>query len=355
MSQRVVGLDLGAGAVKAAQLVRRPDGTFLVEHQASRTLRPGALEDGRVAPNARDFVVSRIRELFADEPFTTKDVVIGLHSSGSVFMDELLLPPMREEDYDAAIPNLIEARASGWSKADSEMSYTVVGPVSTEKGERTKVLVFRVLADYAREAAEIVEEAGLSVVGADLTVLATLRACAIAARPPRCLDVIVDIGANLTSVLVHHNGIPVGMALDPDLAGAEATRRIMEALGWDDDQFDQANWEKIGNSDEGSIVAQVRDDYSRFLASRIAGILETVTPRGAEPYALTSITLVGGGALLTGLGYHLDQALSEVPLSFPSLDPHIQVHPPAAKAGQPQVQVGGDHLAAIGLAAGKVS
>jgi type IV pilus assembly protein PilM len=353
MSDRVIGLDIGASSVKAAQVLRKSDGTCVVEKQAARPLPRGAVNDGRIASDERGRVSDTIKKMIAEENFATKEVIFGLNSSSAVFMQEMTAPLMKPEDIEKTIPNVILVQNPNLDPKENEISFTVLGEQEGENGPELKILVYTVRADYAREIAEVVEAAGLTVVGADLNALAVLRAINIQNRPADQLDAIVDIGSNITILMLHHNGIPKFLALDPDSAGYVATDKVADALGYDDHQLAQAEWEKVNNEEPVGLVAQARQEYGQALAAKVAGGFNSYLEKSVEHSALANVTLVGGGSLLHGLGFFLRNSLgATVPLSYAQWDPAIK----AANGGEverSEIGSGGDYLVAVGLGSGK--
>lgn len=352
MSDRVIGLDIGSSSVKAAQVLRRNDGTFVVEKQAARTLPRGAVFDGRIDESQRLRVSETVRQLFAEEKFSTSDVIFGLNSSSAVFMQELTAPLMKPEDVAKAMPQIVVAKNPNLSLDENELSFTVIGETEGDNGTELRVLVYSVRADYAREVAEVIEDAGLTVVGADLNALAILRAIAVHPRPAKQLDAIVDIGADVTIMFLHHNGVPKMLHLDPDSAGQVATTRIADALGLDDEQEHQAEWQKINTEEQFGLVAQARNEYSQNLAQKIANGFDAYLGASSEFNQIANLTLVGGGSLIYGLGYYLQKALGSVPLSYAAVAENI-VAAGGGEVERTENTSGGDYLVAIGLGTGE--
>lgn len=341
MSEQVIGLDLGASSLKAAQVCRNADGTFVVEKRAMRPLPAGAIIDGRISERERLRVTEELRALVSEAGFDTKRVVYGLNSSAAVFMDELTVPWMDAEDLDRAMPGLIEAQNPNLSASENELSWTVVGRAPGEK-PMLRVLVYSARADYARSLAEVIEAAGLEIAGADLNALASLRAIDIAERPAGQLDAIVDIGADVTSVLLHHNGVPKMLSLDPDSAGSVATARIAAAMGVNEDDA-AAEFHKCTDNTSIGPVALARNEYATGLANRVVAGLRAYVQTSPEYDSLARLTLIGGGSQIFGLGFFLREALGEVPLTGAALDERV-----SPSAALPHDTLG-DHLVAIGL------
>lgn len=352
MASRVIGLDLGSSSVKAAQVLQTKDGNYVVEHQAARPIPRGIIYDGYVAPENHGLVSSIIEQMFDEESsgFSTKDVIVGLHSSARTFMEEMDIPLVKPEDAAAAIPTMIAAINPAYDPEDNEIDYSIVGQVETEKGPMLRVIVFRVLANYAQDISKIVEGAGLNVVGADLNALATLRAIAITRRPDRQADAIVDIGANVVTMMLHHNGVPKMIKLDPDTAGSVATDKVANALGLDEDD-EQAEWYKINDDNTVGLVAQARNEYSKSVATRVATVFSNYVNGSNEIDSLAAVTLVGGGVLLPNLSWFLRQSFGEVPMTYAAIDPIISSTSPDGVLRQ-EPGSGGDYLVAIGLGTG---
>lgn len=357
MRDRVVGLDIGASSVKAAQVLRTGPNSYVVEKQAARLLSPGWVYDGRITEGHESDVCQAIRALFAEAGFATRDVVLGLNSSSGVFMSEVIAPLLPPSDIDAAMPMIVAANNPNLDLAENILSYTIVDELEGEHDERhLRVLVYNARIDYANKLALVVAEAGLNIVGTDISALAALRAMAVAPRPEGQLDAIVDIGANITTILLHHNGVPKLLTLDPDSAGQVATAKIADALGLDEEDPEQASrveWFKVNNNDTVGQVAQARNEYGRSTSAKIASNLSAFLLGTEEFDELTNVTMVGGGAMLHGLGNTLYDTLADrlgqpVELTYADLDPSIS-GPGGAPVDRIENQSGGDYLVAIGL------
>lgn len=352
MSSRVIGLDLGSSSVKAAQVLRKGDGTFVVEHQAARRLPYGAVYDGHVNTDFRDRVSRMIAEMFVEEKFSTKDVIFGLNSSNATFMDEVLVPVVPEKDVASSMPLLLNAQNGAYDDSKAEMSYSIVGVVETPDGPRLKVLVFRALVDPVREMSEVIEAAGLKVVGADLNALASLRVVSTQDRPDMVVDAIVDMGASVTTILIHHNGVPRMLSLDPQFAGGVATERVADALGIDPENV-KAEWSKINDESELGLVPQARTTYAREASSRIQRVISDYVTRTDDVTSVASLTLVGGGALLAGLGESMRRSFPDIPRAYAQFAGHVTASNPEGILRQER-ESGGDYLVAVGLGTGAV-
>lgn len=344
MPKPVIGLDIGSSSVKATQGSRHGD-RFIVQKQAARSLPRGAIYDGHVDPKKRQTVVRVLQSLAEQEKFDTRDVVIGLNSSASVFMDPLETQAVAEKDRASALDLLIQAMLM---VDEAEYDYTIVGE-SPSGGLR--LLVYRAMRSYVEEVARMAEEAGFRVVGADFNALAALRASQVTPRPEGQVDAFCDVGGGVVSLLVHRSGVPVSLALDPDVAGARATGLVADALDIDEDD-PAAEFHKVNDDATIGLVHQAREEYCQILAKRIASIVRNVIVNDDTIDSLATLTLVGGGARIAGLDRALYQALPGIPVSYAAYDRSFTTDASVSPLTQ-DPETNGDFLVSVGLAAGR--
>lgn len=354
MPNRVIGLDIGASTIKAAQVLRRADGTFVVEKRGLAATPAGAVSDGQVDERGRMRLAQALAGLVADAGFDTRLVVLGLHSSAAVFLSEMTLPWVSEADARVSMPNLIEHHNPNMNRDASELAWTITG-VAPGPEPKMNVLVYSVRTEYARDLAAVVESAGLEVVGADLSALASLRATAVQPRPARQLDAIVDLGGDLITVLVHHGGVPTMMFLDPETGGDAVTARIADAMRLDNADLAQAEQAKRTDTAPVGLVVQARNEVASVQAKRIAGAIAGHLSASLNHDTLAGLTLIGGAARLTGLGNFLHAELAgaglgNVPLTYARSDDRLTTED--GERVDHLDRTGSDYLVAMGLGMG---
>jgi type IV pilus assembly protein PilM len=152
--------------------------------------------------------------------------------------------------------------------------------------------------------------AGLNPTVVDLNSLAVLRA--VAASPGLGLnthpEAVVDIGADLTNIVVHENGIPrfVRILL---IGGRATTQLLMDELGLTRIEAEQAKRE-VGLADDGpnAAAARIMARAANELIEEVRGSLDyysATSPSGQ----VTRVILSGGGARLRGLAERLADRL----------------------------------------------
>jgi type IV pilus assembly protein PilM len=348
--RRVVGLDLGATGIKAAQVLHTTDG-WLVEKKHYLPLPDGVIYDGRVLPTGAHRLTETLRRLWSEAGFKTKAVVLGLGSSSSVFMREIAVRRVDPRDADKALPVMLAAKDPSLDAADVELSWRVIAEHSSpgeSEGEGTlEVSVCSARRDFLQDLSAPVKEAGLNVVGGDLTALAILRATKTVDRPADQIDALIDIGESVTTILLHDNGVPRLLTLDPDSAGRDATERVLVGLGLDAQDYAEAVIEKNTPSATDGPVARAKAAYGKRLANRIRGGLDAYLER-TEYEVIAKVVLTGGGSRIDGLGYFLHDALGSVPMDRADLAEEITFSS-GCESGFEIPETGGEYLAAIGL------
>lgn len=299
MATRAVGLDIGTHAVRAAELaLGRNDEATLVRF-GQVTLEPGAVRDGEVVdPPA---VSAAIRRLWTEARFTAKSVVVGVGNQ-RVVVRQAELPAMTEEDLRSAIQfeaaDLIPIPID-----EALLDFQILDHFTNDAGEaRMNILLVAAQRDMVRSLLAAVEGAGLAASIVDVVPFALIRSVG---SPPDVLErraeAIVAIGAGVTNVVVHEDGVPrfVRMLV---VGGQGTTDAIAEELGVDQETAeDLKRRAQAGSPDQlEAAAARIADDRLLPLVEEIRGSLDFYQAQaGASPIARLLVT--GGGSRQRGL------------------------------------------------------
>ena len=232
---------------------------------------------------------------------------MGVNGADGVFANRCRVPWHAKGDLHAALAYDLKADPSLLTGAPEGaiLDMVVFGEDTDEDGKKTlDGLLCGVAPLMVSDQMQILKKAGLTVVGADLNALALLRATRIQARPEGILDILVDVGSDVLTVVVHENGKPYSITLVPDRAGANATKQIGEAL--EDDDFETAERLKASNSPDHKVQSALGDGryaIARAMEEVLRGYAEA---RGTR-HRFASITLAGAGSLLPRLDEELSQ------------------------------------------------
>ncbi len=288
----VIGVDVGASAVRAAVLsFPVHDGVThaVVEQIASTPLLPGTVVNGVVVDQAA--LSTALKTLWREQKLSGRSVILGV-AGPQVQVRELRMPDLDPAQRARALPyQAREVVALPLDQVVLDFAALGAAPGSEQLVDGLLVASPR---DPVTQLVRAVEAAGLSVARVDLSSFAVLRAVA---QTGLAAEAVIDLGAHLTTVVVHAGGVPSLVRTLPR-GGEEITRRLAERLGLD---LDAAEALKCSDGLGGSAQAEqvVRELMTPLLADIRTSINYFRSGHAGVP--IEHVTLTGGGALLAGL------------------------------------------------------
>lgn len=350
MAEKVIGIDFGSTGLKIAE-VSIDKGAVTVDRQAYLPLDPGVISNGGVKAENVDLIASELKAFLTANKFVSRDAVMGINSAADVYVNRAVTPWHEPKNYQTAVGFDIIADESLLLGAPQEVIIdAVVFEEFTDAEDVRKVdaLLIGVAHKQVDAMLSVLQKAGLNAAGADLAGMASLRAVWIANRAADVLDVLVDIGHEVTSVLIHENGKPYALTLHRGTGGGALDKLI--AAGLEDDALDRIIKEKV-NFNRDYRVQQAMDEYAFKLTSTIQGAVESYLSTRPYRQAVAGLTLIGGGALVHNLPAKLQEATGLRTMT-----------------GRYAIDVGGDperhylgpilstdYMAAVGLAMGAIA
>jgi type IV pilus assembly protein PilM len=306
---RVIGLDIGTTAVRAAQLEFGAGGAggkgqpSLVRY-GEVALPLGAVRDGEVTDQA--VVTQAIKQLWATQKFDSKDVVIGVGNQRVVVRD-LSLPYMPLAQLRASLPFQVQELLP-MATDEALLDFYPTGESTGEQGRMVRGLLVAAVRDTVTANVMAVESAGLRPTMVDLNAFALLRAMTRGETGQRTVA-LVDIGARVTDVTIVANGVPQFVRTLPS-GGQDATDTIARTLNVSGTEAETLK-RSIG---VGFAVSPDLQEASDALATVTQTLIEAV--RNTFAYFATSnpgagidvVVLTGGGSHLPGLGQYLSSA-----------------------------------------------
>lgn len=350
MARTLVGLDIGSSGVRAAEFaVQRRRVT--VRRFAAVPLAPGVVRAGTVVDG--DALTEAIKEVRSLGKFSTRNVTLGIANAG-VMVRQMDLDWMPPADFAKALRYQVED-ALPFPVEEANLDYHLLEELEleTEGGEPRKVariLLIAATRDMVDAFVGAAQRAGLRPTGVDLLPFALVRA-----RTPHGLDpageveAIVDIGADVVSVVVHAGGIPRYVRMIPGIGGDAITAAVQQRYDWtwDDAErtklfvglpghasMDAGQQESVGPGHDGleHPAQKVIASSAETLVQEIVTTLDfyrTSTTEDLEDRdpssALARLMLAGAGARLGGLRELLEERLD---LSVEMLDAHTQIRAP---------------------------
>ena len=296
-----MGLDIGTSGVRAAEL-KLGKGVTTLERFGQVALPVGAVRDGEVIEV--DAVAAAVKQLWAQAKFSTKRVVVGV-ANQKVVVRQVDLPWLPVEELRKSLAFQVQDFIP-MPVEQAILDFHPLEEFTSESGARMlRVLLVAASRDMVRSALAAVEGAGLQPTMVDLTSFAVLRSQVTAGAGLAVeSEALVDIGASVTTIVVHQAGVPrfVRILL---MGGGDITDAVAERMGVPAEQA-----ETFKQATGLTPIAALADPHPavRALESTVAAFVEEV--RGSLDYYLAQpgsarvsrVVLSGGGSRLGGLG-----------------------------------------------------
>jgi type IV pilus assembly protein PilM len=309
-STSLIGLDIGSSCVRAVETTSGKDGPAIANF-GQVPLPPGAVIGGIIHDDKA--VTAALRRLWATTKFRSRQVVFGV-TNPQVVVRELTLTNMPDRELRRSLPFQVQD----------------VLPLPVEKAlldfqrledpgenETVRGLLIAAPKDAVLTAVRAIERAGLHVARVDLASFALLRAVS---RLDTQVEAIVDIGARVTTVVVHADGEPLIVRTIPR-GGDAVTEMIASRLGATFGEAESLKCRVGLRADDGPETAEVVREAIRPLVSEIRSSFAYLTS-GSRQTRVHRLALSGGGAQLPGL---LDTLRAQLEIDVVIADPVIRL------------------------------
>lgn len=312
MPKSIVGLDIGHGVLRAAEIVGpnkpRPQ---LVKYE-EMTLPIESVSRGEILD--REMVARALRLLWSRARFGTRDVVLGMGNQRVLARDftvrEAPLARIRE-GLPFQVQDLLPVPVN-----DALLDFYPISRRDSEQGPMVSGLLVAAIKDAVLANVEAVESAHLNVAEVDLIPFALTRLL-LGSVADAGVVALVEIGASTTSVVIAVNGIPhfvrVLSSGSRDITDAVVARQgvsfeeaeaLKRSIGVGADTADPDRFATIEtlNAATGELLASIRNTIAYFTSQH-------------PLFAVGHIALTGGGAAMPGLR----EAVGEL-IGLPVLD-----------------------------------
>lgn len=254
-SEAAIGLDVGSGSAKMAEVVMR-GGKYFLKKVATMDLPEGVFDEGMIADET--LLAETLSRMAAQYGFASSQVAVAL-GGRSLFIREVVFPKMSAAELREAIQWDLEKYVP-FSADQLYFDFAVIGPGSTEVEMR--VLLVAVPRDIVDAQVRVLRAAGLKPVVIEIAPLAVLRTL------PLALDcMLIDLGAEVSMVTLFQKGTPVFTRNIP-IGGNRITKLLMEKKNISREEAER--FKMSGGLSEESLLA---DDEGRFLLVDIVGIV----------------------------------------------------------------------------------
>jgi type IV pilus assembly protein PilM len=296
-----VGLDLGATAVRATvleprMLGGRPSATIVDVGKVD--LPPGVVVNGVVQEPGP--LTAALKQLWHMHKLSSHQVILGI-ANQQVLVRQMTIPDLDPQQRAKALP--FQAREVVALPIDQVvLDFCQLGTADPETN-----LVPGLLLATPREpvlvAVRAVERAGLTVARVDLSSFGSLRS--IADEDP-AVEAVIDIGAHLTTVVIHQNGVP---KLVRTLArgGHQLTEQLSDRMSINEMEAETAKCD-VGLDGERSELTRMLAEALRPLVAEIRTSVQYFRSSNAGQQ-IAQMSLTGGGAALRGVAALMEEQI----------------------------------------------
>jgi len=336
MSRTSIGLDIGTRAVRAVEVKGGPGHQSVVRF--GRVLMPaGAMDHGEVQNPVA--VAEAIQTLWKRLKLTGKGVHVGI-ANRRVVVRVVEMPAMSDEDLKSAIKLQAQDHIP-IPLSEAVMDYEVLERVDNADGQP----VLRALVVAAERASvmpllEAVKLAKLEAQSLELNAYPLVRCLGSQSDDA---EAIVDIGAGVTTVVIHRGGRIRFTRILPNFGGDDFTAAVAEGLGVAVEEAENMKRHAVDelaahvkSGDEATVSAPAFDDASDATASTAEALTAVQAPtrtvsqllepvlhrfvaevRGSVDFYTSSpgaatvnrVVLTGGGSMLGGMAEALGESL----------------------------------------------
>ena len=304
-----IGLDIGSSAVRAVQLEQRRGDTLTLSRYGEVPLPPGAVVDGDVMEPT--VVAGALRELWGQARLRHRAVAVGL-ASQRVTVRQIDLPELPDAELADAVR--LQAQDQLPIPVDQALLDHVVVERYVVGDDRRNVRVLLVAAE--REMVErlltAITAAKLRPVLVDLDAFALIRSLATDLVVGE-VELVVDIGAMVTKIVVHRAGDPLFVRM-VRLGGDATTVQLQKVL---DLSWEEAEETKLGASAAmaAGVALDPDDERARVLQGAVQRVVTEIRDsleffRGQnDDVEVHRVLLSGGASLAPNLPDQLHSAL----------------------------------------------
>lgn len=300
-----IGLDIGSSAVRAVQMSGGGAKPATLERLGQVMLPPGAVRDGEIVDP--DQVAEALRILFKQYGFKGRKVAIGV-ANQQVVVRQMDLPAQPEQQLRESLPFQVQDFIP-IPVEQAELDFQILRQYTTDEGqEMQRILVVAASSEMVQSHLDVLERAKLTPTVLDLQAFALLRSLVDPAQAeaadPGVGEMLVNVGATVTNIVVHSQGVPrfVRILL---MGGGNITEALVSTTGM---PWEQAEAFKAQQQLPPGQEAQLVTDRSERFIAEMRGSLDYYRAQ-TEAVQVSRIVLTGGGSMLPGLPQRLAAAV----------------------------------------------
>ena len=302
MATNGVGIDIGTRTITVAEVKQTKRGA-IVTNFGGVELPRDVTREGEILDIAA--VAAALKELLGSAKVSSKKVWLGV-SNQRVVVRQVDLPWMEEKELHESLRYQVQEYIP-IPVEEAELDVNVVGDYLTEGGERMqRLLLVAGHRDMVTAHVEVVTEAGLKPIGVDLNPFAVLRAMGNTSTIDQGNEVLIDIGAGVTNIIVHEAGVPTFVRILV-MGGDDITEALVAGLSTSHEEAEAIKRDAVVGG-EGDVAARIITEQADQFVDEIRSSLDYYQAQTGSS-RLAGVVLTGGGGTLRGLPDRLATAL----------------------------------------------
>ncbi|MFT6630754.1 MAG: type IV pilus assembly protein PilM [Bacteriovoracaceae bacterium] len=295
---QLIGIDIGLSAIKICVLSESKKGRFRLEKYESISLSEAAIiEDDIQKPEE---VIEAIQTILKKQKIQKRIACIGLGGPNTV-SKRLQVPDGVQDDVEDNIMWESEQYIP-FGADDAEISFSILNRVEEE--DVVDAIVGAARVDVIEKYMDYVKEAGLIVKIADLNVFSIINVFELIMEDK--LEeysvegtIIIDFGAQYTSVIVYKNGGPI-LTKEVGIGGVLLTEEIQRTMGV---SYEEAEDLKIHGDDNGNLpeeILGILETHNEKLMDELKKVLNFYIAAGSSEQ-VSYCFMTGGSSRLPGI------------------------------------------------------
>lgn len=296
----IIGIDLGTNSVKIVELSFKKDKPF-IKNVGVTDIAATLKDDG--TPDDSAALAHSIRHLLATSGITGKNAVVAI-SSSKIFVRELTLPAMTEGELREAIKWETENYVP-YAPGSYYYDYSILPSINDTE---SRVLLVAAPSDIVDKVVNIVKDVGLVPLAIDIEPFALQRTINGGGN-----SVILDIGAELSQIILFQNGVPCVTRSIP-IGGRRFTEIIIQSLNLDFSEAENLKKHQKGLLRRPDLNDDLTDIHQNLVM--LSADLARELRRTLDYYqiqhknaVIDDVILTGGGSKLDNLALYLSTQL----------------------------------------------
>jgi type IV pilus assembly protein PilM len=302
MASNAVGIDIGTRTITVAEVKSGKGGTT-VTNFGGVELPQDAVREGEILDPAA--VSEALKELIGSAKVSSKKVWLGV-SNQRVVVRQVDLPWMEEKELRESLRYQIQEYIP-IPVEEAELDVHIVDEFTNDGGERMqRLLLVAGHRDMVTAHVDAAITAGLKPIGVDLNPFSVLRSMGDVSSMGQGNQVLVDVGAGITNIVVHEAGVPTFVRILV-MGGDSITDALEAGLSCSRDEAEAAKRSAVIGS-TADVAARIVTEQADAFVDEIRSSLDYYQAQTGSS-RLSGLVLTGGAALLNGLSDRLAAAV----------------------------------------------